>query len=304
MFCLILNLDAFSLCLKMTAQTIASSRSNTTLKRLLLVYNKQDEPKHFFKCNKEMFASFVSDPIIFDSEILMETILNVQTITFLKLFAVVDHFEFAKNYTSLLNEFDMVAFTLYSGASVLEESMKYLKPLLKEKIAVLFLRGYTASAPLQLGYINDTMVGFTSSFMLYASVLEKLAMNSPTIHEFKHKHCMKLLDVGGVTTPELADMYLNGVTLKSLCDPEKWNIIAVDSNESQGTLLFHKEERALFTPWYGFSHGNELNHDIVAYFCKFLLFEHLVKRKDNLGKNLLNKHKMVQLSDLSINTID
>ena len=115
---------------------------------------------------------------------------------------------------------------------------------------------------------------------------------------------MKLLDVGGVTTPELSDMYKNGVSLKSLCDREKWNVIAVDSNESQGTLLFHKEERALFTPWYGFSHGHELNHDIVAYFCKFLLYEHLVKRNDSLGKNLLNKHKLRQLSDLGINTID
>ena len=282
------------------ARTIASSRSNTTLKRLLLVYNQKDEPKHFFQCNKEMFSSFVADPIISDSDIMLETIHKIQTITFLKLFAVVDRFIFAKNYMSLLNEFDMVAFTLYSGAPELEESIKYLKPLLKEKIAALFLRG----VPKHLGYTTTPMVGFTTSFMLYVSKLETLAMNSPTIHEFKHKHCKKLLDVGGVTTPELSDAYKSGVSLTSLCDREKWNVIAVDSNESQGTLLIHKEERAMFTPWYGFSLGNELNHDIVAYFCKFLLFEHLVKQRDTLGKSLLNKHKLRQLTDLAIYTVD
>ena len=73
----------------------------------------------------------------------------------------------------------------------------------------------------------------------------------------------------------------------------------VEGSTVKGTLLIHKEEKALFAPWYGFSHGNELNHDIVAYFCKFLLFEHL-ETNGKLCMNLMKKSELVQLVDLQI----
>ena len=283
---------------------------HSPLKKCLIVFNKEQEPQHFFKCIKEKLSSFVEHPIVLDSDAGFHLVKCKQK--FLSGVDVVDQRQFALDYKLLLSDYELVAFTLYSGVYYvdlyLDESMRYLKQQLEEhRNAVLFLRGNTNSIPSRLGYVNpelsDGFVDFANRYQFQINVKEinKLCNNSSILSEFRNNYFPNVTN--NWLQFQLGDEYICGITNGALTKPEDWYLLGNDGS-TKNSLLLHKRERALFTPWYGFSHGYAFNTDLVAYFCKFLLYEYWGKPKTYLVEKLFQKHERDQLIDLVVLFID
>jgi len=231
------------------------SNGHVSLKKCLIVFNKEQEPKHFFKCIKEKLSSFVEQPIVLDSD--AEFFLVECKQKFLSGVDAVDQRQFALDYKLLLPDYELVAFTLYSGVSYvdlnLDESMKYLKQQLEEhRNAVLFLRGNTNSIPSRLGYVNpelsDGFVDFANRYQFQINVKEinKLCNNSSILSEFRNNYFPNVTN--NWLQFQLGDEYICGITNGALTKPEDWYLLGNDGS-TKNSLLLHKRERDTLTKY-------------------------------------------------------
>ncbi|KAF0973865.1 hypothetical protein FDP41_007252 [Naegleria fowleri] len=276
------------------------------LKQCLVIHG--EEPHHFFKCICEKLNGFVSNPTIFPwttgtSKEVFEPYSDDDKIeNFLNCVDVLDTRQLPHVESDILLYYDLIVFPLYSTLGNNEKFILRLQQLISEKrIAILFLRGYV---PFELGYVIEHHYRdyeLSGKVIFDLTVFNELSSRSEVLSKFQTKHHDILTSVAENPQKLISlDNYLFGLDQERLNDdPSVWHIVC-KSEDDRFCLLIHKEHRVMFTPWYGFSHGNLFSHDIVKYFCKFLLMEHLIERESKLKKDLLSKLKNRQLTDLLV----
>ncbi|KAG2388862.1 hypothetical protein C9374_000301 [Naegleria lovaniensis] len=251
------------------------------LKKVLIIRGK--EPDHFFTCICEKFNGFVKNPEVFEWK----------------------RFHF---------DYDFVVFPLYAGcfisaplAPIFSEIMNIMKELISSKrVAALFLRGSNEySVPSRLGYVyTDIQKGFVDftceTVDINVEVLNETCMKSDILLEFKAKHPDLFIQNEKHKKVALANTYLSGLSITSCTDISNWHILAQAEEGKKLCMLIHKTERVMFTPWYGFSHGNQLSHDLVRYFCKYLVLEYLREESSTFKTKLCQKYQNYQLCDISV----
>ncbi|KAG2382490.1 hypothetical protein C9374_005070 [Naegleria lovaniensis] len=253
------------------------------LKQCLIIHG--EEPSHFFKC-------IFYEPYEIDDEV--NFLYCVDSILGQDLHDV---------EPDILLYYDLVVFPLHADLRSNEKFITKLKQLASEKrIAILFLRG--VHVPLALGYLVDPRYADYADGVIQfdLTVFNQLCEGSEILPKLRATH--QDVFVAIAEHPELPislnDQYIFCVDKPWLIyEPSKWYIIA-NCEGDRPCFLIHKEQRVMFTPWYGFSHGDYFAHDLVKYFCKYLLGEHLAERESKLKSNLFLKLENRQLLDVVI----
>ncbi|KAG2381890.1 hypothetical protein C9374_005682 [Naegleria lovaniensis] len=291
------------------------------LKKLLII--RGQEPDHFFSCICEKFNGFVKNPELFkwmEFNRVHDEYKPYQpddSFAFLSCVDIVNQESLQNEHIELFRyhfDYDFVVFPLYAGCSISErvepifhEIMNIMKELISSKrIAVLFLRGSNEySVPSRLGYVcTSTQQGFVDytyqMIDIDVEALNEVCMNSIMLLEFKTKHSYLFMENEKHKIVDLSQTYLCGMKVKSCIDVSQWHILAKSEDGQKLSMLIHKTERVMFTPWYGFCHGNQLSDDLVRYFCKYLVLEYLNKDDLNFKAKLYGKYQHCQLCDVVV----
>ncbi|KAG2388787.1 hypothetical protein C9374_000226 [Naegleria lovaniensis] len=300
------------------AQTKDSPVDSKKLKKLLIV--RGQEPDHFFKCICEKFNGFVKNPELLNWRTRVFSPYEPDdSFAFLCSVDVLDQAELTPEHVERFRfhfDYDFVVFPMYAGfnisseviKSVFNEIMSIMKDLISSKrVAILFLRGSNAySVPSRLGYISNNLEsGFadcTSQPMMEIDVsrLNEICMNSSILLEFKTKHLELFSQHVKQKSVDLSQTYKWGLPVENCIYLSQWNILATAEERKKICMLIHKTERVMFTPWYGFSHGNQLCHDLVRYFCKYLVLEYLIGDDTVFKTKLSQKYQNFQLCDIVV----
>ena len=297
----------------------SSSSSTIGLKKLLILRGK--EPPHFFTCICEKFNGFVRNPELFkwhNKE--FQPYQPDDSFALLSCVDAMDQADLTQEHIRIFRfyfDYDFVVFPLYAGCDVpshieplLNDILNMMKELISSKrIAVLFLRGGREySVPCRLGYVKDVKQGFVEYAFQYMDInvtaLNETCLKSALLMEFKTKYPELFIQHEKIQqSVDLSQSYICAVLAEACTDLSKWNILATAEEGKKLSLLLHKTERVMFTPWYGFNHGNELSHDIVRYFCKYLVLEYLREDDSNFKMKLTQKYQNVQLCDTAVVTM-
>lgn len=229
--------------------------------------------------------------------------------------------QFEKSYLDLRGKHDLLIFTFYSGGiqywnssnddypSIMSSSRSFHQILRTEiearRISVLFLRGTSASVPSRLGFVNPHVnhgyVDYVQGKLeVNLNAIKELSVKSSNFSLFLQENAKYFNEESNTVCCNPPDTYMCGIDEKSLVDVQKWNVLmsSVD-HPKHFSLLIHKEYKVMFTPWYGFSHGKQLAHDIVLYFCRYLLND-AFRSESSMKTRLWNQlSEFPQLGDIS-----
>ncbi|EFC41063.1 predicted protein [Naegleria gruberi] len=312
-------------------ESFLSFKELKQLKSTLIITADSGEPSHFMKTIREKLCSFVRAPIYLEQQIsLLDPNVSIPWLETVSekdlIFKAVDLIAQTDLCScrpgvikSLLRNYDLLVFTLYAGTGTRmwdQETLSIFHQLIdSNQIAVLFLRGSEQAMPFKLGYSLGRTDGFiefiTGDIALKVDKIKQI--NQKSLEVLINRQKMNLKDniqesspTETILTPNciyLSDTYMCGVVVTTLTRKDDWHFLA-ESSDYQGkdrvSWLVHKNNKVMFTPWYGFSHGNNSQYDITFYSLKFLLFEYLRKSGETFVSNLALKQINNQLSDMEI----
>ena len=215
--------------------------------------------------------------------------------------------------------YDVVYFTLNSGSLIdgwkVSSAVSIINELVDRKLlAVVFLRGTGESIPLRLGFVNQGYINYTDGIRTKLLLENYPELRSENINYFLTKYQNEIHTHSYTVDPnvneppievtnciELADSFMCGLKLNTLTQVSDWHFLARSINETElYSWIVHRTKKVMFTPWYGYSHGNKCQHDLALYASRYLLFDHL-KQHGCFFHNLHAKSLNYQLSDLVIN---
>ncbi|EFC40135.1 predicted protein [Naegleria gruberi] len=298
------------------------------LQSALIIRADTSEPAHFMQCIEERLCYYVKNPKLFktseesteshwtrfmlDQKCIFKKVDRINESSFCSLQPQV--------MRSFLRGYNIVFFTLYSGTYTGFDSVVVgvINDLINSgELSVVFLRGAGRSVPMRLGFVrrkdaNDGYVEYTDGTYVQLLLQNIKQLDNQSLTIFVNK-CMNKLEnrvqtIGEVEETiedclKLDDLYICGVCDTTLSNVNDWHLLARSVSEREKyPWVIHKTKKVMFTPWYGYSHGNENQCLLTLYALRYLLYEHM-KHFHNINSfksNLLIKIINNQLSDISI----
>ncbi|KAG2382070.1 hypothetical protein C9374_005862 [Naegleria lovaniensis] len=293
-----------------------AARTQQPLKRALIVYSSSD-PEIFMKIVYEKFSSFVATTQNSERQAKSDIAYSYtpEKLCFLSGLDRVEYHQFATSYVDLIGRHDLLIFTLYSGgdwqahnsSSGLEQYL--LNEIESRRVSVLFLRGSHGSAPSKLGFVKASVKSGYVDFVqgttaINLQEMNELSLKSSNIAAFMNENAQYFKKEANTTCCDLEDCYLCGIMETSLVDLKKWHVLMKSAHHpKQLSLLVHKDYKVMFTPWYGCSHKNQVSHDIVLYFCRYLLYDAFQSSESTMKTRLLNQLlNLPQFWDINVRT--